>query len=509
MMRNGLTLMSALLFSAAAAAQQSPAWLDGKTAIAAMQRGELSSEQLVSYYLQRIAADNQQGHQLAAIIDVNQQALAQARQLDQLRSTGQVLSPLHGLPVVLKANIATADDMPTTAGALALKDHLTARDAQLVQQLRNAGAVILAKANLSEWANFRGPGSASGWSALGGQAKNPHLLTHTPCGSSSGSGVAVAADFTLLAVGTETDGSITCPAAINGIVGIKPSRGAVSGEGIIPIAHAQDIAGPMARTVFDAALLLDAMLSNDGRAKMSQPLAEAADALHTAKKVLLVRAYDKRNQALAPMFNQLAVMLQADGIEVVNADSWQLPSELYQAEFKVLIYEFKRDLQQWLTDYQVDEAVNTLDKIVAFNQQQGKAALAFYGQEYLQQAAAIDLVADEADYLAALTQSRQLAEQALNQYLQQGFDAVILPAYGPAWPIDHVKGDQFNFGTSSAAAVAGYPSVTVPATFDGVLPLGVSVVGLPWSEPQLVSLAATVERYLAAYRQPQFLTTTK
>lgn len=505
-MRTGLTLISALLFSVGAAAQQSAEWLDAKTAVEAMQRGELSSEQLVSYYLARIAAENKQGHQLAAITDINQQALARARQLDQQRAAGQLLSPMHGLPVVLKANIATADEMPTTAGALALKGHVTPRDAQLVQQLRAAGAVVMAKANLSEWANFRGEGSASGWSALGGQVKNPHLLTHTPCGSSSGSAVAVAADLTLLAVGTETDGSITCPAAINGIVGIKPSRGAVSAEGIIPIAHAQDIAGPMARKVFDAALLLDAMLTDAARSKLSAPLAQSATVPSQARKVLLVRAYDKRNRALAPMFNQLAVMLQADGIEVVNADSWQLPGELYQAEFKVLIYEFKRDLEQWLKDYQVPEALDTLAEIVAFNQQQGKAALAFYGQEYLQQAAMIDLEQDKADYLAALKQSRQLAEQALNHYLQQGFDAIILPAYGPAWPIDHVKGDQFNFGTSTAAAVSGYPSVTVPATFDGVLPLGVSLVGEPWSEPQLISLAATVERYLAAYRQPRFLT---
>ena len=507
MIRNTIVGCSALLLSTACLAEQSPQWLDAKMAITAMQQGQLSSEQLVQHYLERIARDNQQGFNIAAIADLNKDALEQARILDQQRAAGRILSPLHGLPVVLKANIATADNMPTTAGALALKGHIAPKDAQLVTQLRNAGAVILAKANLSEWANFRGEGSASGWSALGGQVKNPHLLSHTPCGSSSGSGAAVAADFTLLAVGTETDGSITCPAAINGIVGIKPSRGAVSGEGIIPIAHAQDIAGPMARKVYDAALLLDAMLTGEARSKIAQPLAYAALQPSKAKKVLLVRAYDKRNAALAPMFNQLALMLQADGVEVVNADSWQLPAALYQAEFNVLIYEFKRDLEQWLAEYQVDSGVNTLAKIVAFNQQQGKDALAFYGQEYLERAAAIDLAKDEAAYLVALQQSRQLAEQALNQYLQQGYDAIILPAYGPAWPIDHVNGDKFNFGTSTAAAVAGYPSVTIPATFDGVLPLGVSVVGLPWSEPQLISLAAAVERYLDAYRQPQFLIT--
>ncbi|MBZ9612382.1 amidase [Rheinheimera maricola] len=506
-MRTLLTTISLLLSSSTAIAQQSPAWLDAQTAVAALQRGELTSEQLVNYYLARIAADNQQGYQLAAIADINKDAVAQAKALDQQRAAGKVLSPLHGLPVVLKANIATADAMPTTAGALALKGHVTARDAQLVQQLRAAGAVVLGKTNLSEWANFRGEGSASGWSALGGQVKNPHLLTHTPCGSSSGSAAAVAADFSLLAVGTETDGSITCPAAINGVVGIKPSRGAVSGEGIIPIASAQDIAGPMARKVFDAALLLDAMLTPEAKSKLSQPLAQAAVATSKAKKVLLVRAYDKRNAALSPMFNQLAVMLQASGVEVVNNDSWTLPGELYQAEFQVLIYEFKRDLEQWLKDYQVNENLDTLAEIVAFNQQQGEAALAFYGQQYLQQAAEIDLQKDQAAYQQALQQSRLLAERALNQYLkQQQFDAIILPSYGPAWLIDHVNGDSFNFGTSTAAAVAGYPSVTLPATYSGVLPLGISVVGLPWSEAELVALAATLERFLGAYRQPQFLT---
>jgi len=505
-MRQLVAALTLLLLTHQAVAEVAPQWLDAKTAISAMQQGELSSEQLVNYYLQRIAAENMQGYQLSAISDVNQQALELARLRDKQRAEGKVLSPLHGLPVVLKANIASADMLPTTAGALALKGHITERDAVLVQQLRAAGAIVMAKANLSEWANFRGEKSASGWSALGGQVKNPHLLSHTPCGSSSGSAAAVAADFTLLAVGTETDGSITCPAAINGIVGIKPSRGAVSGEGIIPIASAQDIAGPMARKVFDAALLLDAMLTPEAKTQIGQSLATAATQPGKAKKVLLVRAYDKRNAALSPMFNQLGLMLAAEGVEVVNVDSWQLPGELYQAEFEVLIYEFKRELEQWLIDYNAPEQVNSLAKIVAFNQQQGKAALAFYGQEYLEQAAAIDLDNDRAKYEQALQLSRNLAEKALNHYLKtQQFDAIILPAYGPAWPIDHVNGDQFNFGTSTAAAVAGYPSVTLPATFSGVLPMAVSIVGLPWSEPELVSLAVRVEQYLAAYRQPQFL----
>jgi amidase len=489
----------------AATSSRDLSWLDARSAQQALAAGEISSEQLVSFYLQQITTNNLHGYQLHAITDINPEALAQAKILDQERAAGKIRSPMHGLPVVLKANIATADQMPTTAGALALQGHLTARDAELVRQLREAGAVLLAKTNLSEWANFRGENSASGWSALGGQSRNPHLLTHTPCGSSSGSGVAVAADLVLLAVGTETDGSIICPSAINGIVGIKPTRGAVSGEGIIPIASAQDIAGPMARRVYDAALLLEMMLTPEARQAIPASLTAAAMQPASGGKVLLVRAYDQRDPAIAEMLNNTAAVLQAAGIDVVETTSWQLPSELYQSEFTVLLYEYARDLQQWLTDYQVPEQVNTLQKIVEFNRTQGERALAFFGQEYLEQAAALDLAATEADYIAALTQSRTLAEAALDQYLQQGFAAIILPSYGPAWQIDHVKGDQFNFGTSTAAAVAGYPSLTLPGGYSGVLPLGISLVGLPWSEPELLRIAALLEQQLAAYRRPGFL----
>lgn len=483
-----------------------PAWLSTKAAQQALASGELSSEQLITYYLQQIEANNQTGYQLAAISDINPDALAQARQLDRERSQGQLRSALHGLPVVLKANIASRDSMPTTAGALALRGHLTAEDAELVSQLRAAGAIILAKTNLSEWANFRGEQSASGWSALGGQVRNPHLLSHTPCGSSSGSAVAIAADLALLAVGTETDGSIICPAAINGIVGIKPTRSAVSGQGIIPIADAQDIAGPMARTVYGAALLLDGLLSPAAKQQFTEPLSVTAERPSSARKILLVRAYDQQNAVLPGMLDRLTAELSNAGIEVVSSDKWQLPPALYQAELKVLVYEFKRDLERWLAEYQAPEAVNTLQKIVEFNRANGEAALAFYGQEYLEQAAAIDLDADYADYQQALTDSRRLAEAALDHYLrEQGFDAIILPSYGPAWPIDHVNGDAFNFGTSTAAAVAGYPSITLPAGYSGVLPLGVSLVGLPWSEPELLALASLLERQLAAYQRPGFI----
>lgn len=484
-----------------------PQWMDARTALSAMQNEELSSEVLVSYYLDRISQHNRQGYELAAIIDVNADALEQAQALDAERAAGTVRSALHGMPVVLKANIATADDMPTTAGALALQGHLTDRDAALVTQLREAGAVILAKSNLSEWANFRGENSISGWSALGGQTRNPHLLTHTPCGSSAGSGVAVAADMTLLAIGTETNGSIMCPAAVNGIVGIKPTRGSVAGDGIIPIASAQDIAGPMARNVFDAALLLDAMLTPEARRRFAQPLTYSVDQIPDLQKVVLVRAYDDREPALVPMFEQLTGMFESRGVEVVQLTEWQPPREMGVAEFEVLIYEFRRDLEQWLQEYGVAEEVDSFAELVAFNTARGEEALGAFGQEYLEQAAAIDLFKDLASYELALASSRQQAEALLNEYLQtQGADVIILPSYGKAWPIDPDSGDGFGFGTSGPAAISGYPSITVPGASSGILPLGVSVVGLPWSEPALLGLAAELERELGAYQQPQFAT---
>ncbi len=467
-----------------------------------MQQQQLTSLELTRYYLQNIRTLDDAGPQLNAIVDINPDALEQAAALDAERKAGKVRSPLHGIPVVLKANIATADQLPTTAGALALQDFKTSSDAAIVAQLRAAGAVILAKANLSEWANFRGEGSASGWSALGGQTKNPYVLTHSPCGSSSGSGVAVAADLTLVAVGTETDGSIVCPAAMNAIVGIKPTRGSVPGQGIIPIASAQDIAGPMARTVADAARLLEVLQDPEARQKTGPLLASG----WLPKKVVLVRAFDKEYPAIKSMLDQTEAALLVAGVQVQTVRSWTLPDEVYRDELKVLIYEFGRDLSRWLEDYQVPAHVNTIQKIVDFNQSKGKEALAFYGQDYLQQAAATDLNKELAAYQHALANSRALAERHLDQYLKQAkADLILIPTYGPSWPIDHQKGDSFNFGTSTAPAVAGYPNLTLPGGFDANLPLGLSLIGLPWSEQKLVSTAAFLEQKLQARTSPEFL----
>lgn len=450
--------------------------------------GQLSSEALVHYYIEQIEANNQQGAELRAIIDINPDALSIARALDEERAAGQVRSPLHGLPVVLKANIATADQLPTTAGANVLDGHLTSVDAELVAQLREQGAIILAKANLSEWANFRGYGSSSGWSGLGGQARNPYRFTHTPCGSSSGSAVAVAADFSLLAIGTETDGSVMCPASINGVVGVKSTRGSVSGHGIIPIAAAQDIAGPMTRYVHDARLLLQGMITDEARAKM-----DATDA--ASQRVVLIKAYDDHFAGVAAMTERLGLYLESQGIDVVRVDEWQLPDGLGEAEIEVLLYEFKRDLSQWLIDFDAPEIAADMPAIIRYNEENADINLHLFGQEYFEQAAAIDLEAARESYEAALLRGRALSSDFLDTLLQtHEADAILIPSYGPAWPIDHEQGDGFNFGTSTAAAVSGYPSVTIRAGYEDELPLGVSLIGAPYTDWRLLDLAERLEQ---------------
>ena len=466
-----------------------------------LQQGQINSAQLTEYYLTRIAQLDDAGPALNAVTDTNPDALAQAKILDAERRAGKVRGPLHGLPVLLKANIATADQLPTTAGALVLQDFKTSVDAELVSQLRAAGAVILGKSNLSEWANFRGEGSASGWSALGGQTKNPYVLSQSPCGSSSGSGVAVAADLTLLAVGTETDGSITCPAAINHVVGIKPTHGAVSGHGIIPIASSQDIAGPMTRNVADAAALLQVIATPQAQQRFGD--LNAALMQQTVKQVVLVRHYDKDYPAIGKMLDQLKKHLAALGVSVKERHTWQLADSVYQDEFNVLVYEYKRDLNLWLKEFKAPPAAKDINSIIAFNRQQGKTALAFFGQQYLEQAAAIDLAKQKAAYQQARQRSQQQAAALLDEDLVND-TLLIVPATGPAWAIDHVKGDQYNFGSASAAAISGYPSLTLPAGFDGHLPLGVSIIGKPWQEARLIGLAHALEQQRGPAAAPTY-----
>lgn len=479
-------------------------WADTKTVQTQLRAGELTSTQLVEYYLDQIDANNRSGHEIRAILQVNPDALEQARQLDEERQQGQIRGPMHGLPVVLKANIATKDQLETTAGASVMKGFITSKDATLVTQLRDAGAIILGKANLSEWANFRGEDSISGWSGLGGQTRNPHVLTHNPCGSSSGSGAAVAADFSLLAIGTETDGSIMCPASVNGVVGVKATRGAVSGYGIIPIASAQDIAGPMTRHVFGAAVLLDAITTAEAKSRYGAPLAESATQNFNGESVVVVRAYDDQFDGVKAMTDSVVAVLESRGVEVIEVDEWSLPDELYANEFEVLLYEFKRELNAWLDEFGAPAA--DMQQVIDYNEANADSELTLFGQEYFEQAVNIDLADTAESYHMALFNSRRLAEAHLDRYLkEQGASAILMPSYGPAWPTPPNEGDGFSFGTSAAAAVSGYPSITLPLGHEGPLPLGLSVVGLPWSEAELFSLTAMLEAQLGGFNPPQFL----
>ncbi len=481
-----------------------PAWTSAANVQQQFEDGSLTSVALVEHYLEEIERNNHQGHDIRAIIEVNPKALEIAAELDRERELGVIRGPLHGMPVVLKANIATADDMATTAGASVMAGFITAEDAFHVQQLRNAGAVILGKANLSEWANFRGANSISGWSGIGGQTRNPHVLTHNPCGSSAGSGAAVAADFSLLAVGTETDGSIMCPASVNGVVGVKPTRSSVSGHGIIPIAAAQDIAGPMARHVYDTALLLDAMATPEAKTRFGTSLASAAQSEFQGETIVLVRAYDERFTGVQEMTDRVADALREQGINVIEVMEWNLPNQLYADELEVLVYEFQRDLNNWLADF--DAPAADMQAVIDYNLANEDTELALFGQEYFEQAIAIDLDTDSESYQNALANSRQLAEQHLNRYLVDlGASAIVMPSYGPAWPTPPLEGPGYSFGTSTAAAVSGYPSITLPAGAEGPLPLGLSIVGMPWSEAQLFSLASLLEAEVGGFKQPAFL----
>jgi len=476
----------------------------------AMNRGELTSEELVGWYLERIAAIDSDGPVLNSVIELNPDAAAIARELDQEWAESGPRGPLHGIPVLLKANIDTADTMHTTAGSLALANHIAGEDAFLVSRLRDAGAVILGKANLSEWANYRSNLSSSGWSSIGGQTRNPYNTLRNPCGSSSGSAVAVAANLTTVSVGTETDGSIVCPSGINGIVGIKPTLGLISRSGIIPIAHSQDTAGPMARTVRDAAILLEAMLGTDpndpasvGSAQSPQSYTAnlAADGL-TGRRIGILRSYwGAGNHAkVEAVFTQAIDAIAAAGAEVVDPITIETTG-MGDAEGVVLDYEFKADLNRYLE--QSGASVGSLAEVIEFNDANAAKVMPFFGQELMVAANEKGPLTDEA-YTEALENSKRIARQALDVTLaEHNLDALVAPTNGPAWLTDHVNGDSFSVGSSSLAAVSGYPSVTVPAGFVQGLPIGVSFIGAANSEKLLIEMAYAFEQATNARRPPE------
>lgn len=477
----------------------------------AMQQGELSSRQLVQYYLDRIDALDRAGPELRAVIEVNPDALAIADALDDERAASGPRSPLHGIPLLLKANIDTGDRMATSAGSLALAAHRAPDDAFLVARLRDAGAVILGKANLSEWANFRSTNSTSGWSSVGGQVRNPYQLRRNPCGSSSGSAVAVSANLVALAVGTETDGSVICPAAINGIVGVKPTLGLVSRDGIIPIAHSQDTAGPMARTVRDAAILLSAMSVMDPADPAAAERAATvtdyardldADALR-GKRIGILRSHSGAgNDARIEQILADSVALLEDAGAVI-VDPVEIATEgLRDAEYEVLLYEFKADLNDYLESS--GAPLQSLQAIIEFNTANAERAMPIFGQEIMELAQQKGPLTDPA-YREALATSKRIAQEGIDTALREHrLDALLAPSNGPAWLTDPVLGDHFSVGSSSFAAVSGYASVTVPAGFVSGLPVGVSFIGGPFSEAPLLDIAYAFEQVSRIRRPPAF-----
>jgi amidase len=482
-----------------------------------MNSGALSARQVTEIYLKRIQELDRQGPALNAVIELNPDALAIAGERDAEREAQGARSPLHGIPVMLKDNIDTADRMMTTAGSLALVGSIPPRDSFVAQQLRQAGAVILGKTNLSEWANFRSTHSTSGWSSRGGQTRNPYALDRNPCGSSSGSAVAVAASLCAVAIGTETDGSIICPAQANGLVGIKPTLGLVSRSGIIPIAHSQDTAGPMARSVADAALLLGALTGVDLR----DPATEGSrgksfadytqfldpDGMHGARIGVARNFFGFDPQVDRIMETSIAEMARL-GAEIVEPTDVDALEGFGETELEVLLYEFKADLNAYLAGLGPDAPVHSLKDIIEFNERNRERVMPYFGQERMLAAEEKGPLTDTS-YLKALETNHRLARtEGIDAAMEKHeLDAIVAPSGGPAWLTDLVNGDHHSGGSSSPAAVAGYPNITVPAGYAFGLPVGISFFAGAYQEPTLIRLAFAFEQANRVRRPPRFLAT--
>ncbi|MBK8616264.1 MAG: amidase [Anaerolineales bacterium] len=480
-----------------------------------MKSGELTALQLTELFFERIDSIDTNGPRLNSIIEMNPEAAAIASSLDRERAAGKVRSLLHGIPILLKDNIDTHDGMQTTAGSLAMEGNIASRDAFIVKQLRKAGAIILGKTNLSEWANFRGKNSISGWSSRGGLTRNPYALDRSTCGSSSGSGAAVAANLSAAAVGTETDGSVICPAQTNGIVGIKPTLGLLSRSGIIPIAHSQDTAGPMARTVADAAILLGAMTGVDARDPATKNSAKRRFSDYTkfldlnglkGARIGVARNMAGTDPRIIKIFeSSIDVMKQLGAVIVDPAD---LPNfnKFGKTESEVLYYEFKADLNKYLAG--ANAKVKTMADVIKFNEENKDRVLQYFGQERMLKAQESGGLRDK-KYRDALAKNLLLTRKngidaAMKKYK---LDALIVPSGGPSWMVDMVNGDALNWDmeSTSPAAVAGYPHITVPAGYISGLPVGISFFAKAWQEPTLIKLAFAFEQAAKIRKPPEFL----
>ncbi len=480
-----------------------------------MADGRLTSTQITRAYLDRIKLIDKRGPALNAILEINPDALKIAADLDAERSAKGPRGPLHGIPIILKANIDTADRMTTTAGSLALQGSIAAEDAFLVSQLRASGAVILGKANLSEWANFRSSHSTSGWSSQGGQTRNPYALNRNPCGSSSGSAVAVAASLCAAAVGTETDGSVVCPSNVNGIVGIKPTVGLVSRSGIIPISHTQDTAGPMARTVSGAAILLGAMTGQDGRDPVTKDSEDKSyndytQFLHLnglrGARIGIARNYFGFNPHVDKLMDSCIELLKQAGAVVIDPVEVCGVEKLKDPELKLLLYEFKAGLDAYLGALGPDAPVHSMADVIEFNNKHSEKMMPFFGQERMLQAEKIGSLTDET-YLDIKEECRRLSQdEGIDATLSaHNLDAIVAATGGPAWLTDTINSDHYTGSCSSMPAVSGYPHITVPAGLVSGLPVGISFFGGAYQEPTLIKLAYAFEQATNYRRPPRYL----
>jgi amidase len=482
-----------------------------------MKSGKLSARSIAGKYLERIEDIDKGGPAINSVIEINPDAMAIAESLDRERKEKGARGPLHGIPILIKDNIDTADRMMTTAGSLALLGSTPTRDAFVAHRLRQAGAVILGKTNLSEWANFRSNHSSSGWSGRGGQTRNPYVLDRNPCGSSSGSGAAAAANLCAATIGTETDGSIVCPSSTNSLVGIKPTLGLVSRSGIIPIAHSQDTAGPMTRTVADAAVLLGALTGIDPRdsaTRSSQGKTHSdytgflyKDGLRGAR-IGVARAYFSFNDQVDKRMEELIGEIKKLGAVVIDPADIPTKGKFDDSEFEVLLYEFKAGLNTYLAGLGPRAPVHTLKDIIEFNEKNRAKEMPYFGQDIFIKAEGKGRLTDR-KYRQALRRNQLLSRsQGIDLVMDKHrLDALIAPTGGPAWPTDWINGDHFSGGYSSPSAVAGYPHITVPAGHSYGLPFGISFFGTAYSEPKLIKYAYAFEQATKVRQPPRFLPT--